>query len=910
MSPDETLLIRWTARRDAEAFNEIVERFSGQVYATCRRILGNDADAEEVAQECFLLLIRSGETVHSSLGGWLHGIATNKSKERIRLDANRRTREHAFGDNTAQVTESGWDDIQQHVDSALETLPSKTRDMLVAHFIGRKTHEEIATEAQLGRRAVSYRIQRGLASVRRELDRRGVVISSAAIASFFASNSFAAPLSLKASLGKLAIAAGTTPAVVGTTTTNTVFGSLLVMKTKTAIVCAVTCLIVAGLASLMINQTGTNPTPPPTDTTEVREPTASIAATPEVPAPIEEAIPVADTVEQPNERPTLEDLIANSRAELEDILKWYPPIVDSEEFATISGTVVDRDGYAIPEAFVQVLPASNWGLLPRTDTFSHTISSDPDGTYTIEGIDHEGIFWVSASKPGYADGARGSSVDKTIQIGAGTKATGIDFILTPGPSIRGRLLTLSGTPVSDGIVQCLGIAGPNSMSVSEAFSARTDAEGYFSMGFQEENRGKVSSLRARSAKHGATTFPGIRIQEDELIELRLSAPAIIHGTVRFSDEKPAPKARLNFYGRKKVAVPHPGTGAPWEPTAFAGRFFAVCDDEGRYAVEVDAGLDYEAEVLRGDAAWNINTDRDEIAALKSGEHHQYDAVLDANVITVHGSIVGSTTGEPFNSFMGHAQIFAHAEKNRLVGIGSMERDGRYELIVPGDPGVYTFVATYIFMFPPYLGEVSAPQTLEGGDILELELAVPEPQYFSVRAVDAAGNPIAGVSVTGLTENNNTVNANDRLTNEEGRLDGTFAMPPNSGSRLVLAKSGYATTRTTVHENQRPATRHPEEVVVLREGAGFEGDLVNADGHPLPETALSITITNPDGQSWSIQITTDENGHFTVVDQAPADVVNITITTKGLATASWSAEQLQLEAGVITWLGAVSVISLN
>ncbi|MCH9057310.1 MAG: hypothetical protein IIB55_01640, partial [Planctomycetes bacterium] len=43
-------------QRDAEAFAEIVTRHAGMVFATCNRILGDRAAAEEVAQECFLAL--------------------------------------------------------------------------------------------------------------------------------------------------------------------------------------------------------------------------------------------------------------------------------------------------------------------------------------------------------------------------------------------------------------------------------------------------------------------------------------------------------------------------------------------------------------------------------------------------------------------------------------------------------------------------------------------------------------------------------------------------------------------------------------------------------------------------------------------------------------------------------------
>jgi hypothetical protein len=45
---DSILLERWMARRDAEAFSEIVSRHTDLVYGASRRIVRNDADAQDV----------------------------------------------------------------------------------------------------------------------------------------------------------------------------------------------------------------------------------------------------------------------------------------------------------------------------------------------------------------------------------------------------------------------------------------------------------------------------------------------------------------------------------------------------------------------------------------------------------------------------------------------------------------------------------------------------------------------------------------------------------------------------------------------------------------------------------------------------------------------------------------------
>ncbi len=69
--PDAALLERWITNRDAEALSELVSRYADLVYGVCRRVVRNEADAEDVAQDCFLRLARTKSPPRSSLAGWL-----------------------------------------------------------------------------------------------------------------------------------------------------------------------------------------------------------------------------------------------------------------------------------------------------------------------------------------------------------------------------------------------------------------------------------------------------------------------------------------------------------------------------------------------------------------------------------------------------------------------------------------------------------------------------------------------------------------------------------------------------------------------------------------------------------------------------------------------------------------------
>lgn len=893
---DTALLERWKTRRDAEAFDEIVRRFADQVFGTCRRILRNDADAEEVAQECFLLLVRSSGEVRSSLGGWLHRAATTRSLDRIRYEARRRTRESAYEQNAPKATEASWDDIQEHVDAAIDQLPESTRDIIVAHFLGRKTHEEIAAERGMNRRAVSQRIQRGLASIRRDFAQRGIALSAAALAPLFAANASAAPLSLKASLGKLAIAAGTTGSA-GTVTTTSLIGSLLIMKTKISIAAIVLALLGVGVYVTSTRHETVVEVPNPLATAEPTIPTA-IAAAPEVapaPAPMEPTAPPADVTGETSE---LDDLLALSQSVLDDAMRLYPPIEKPEDFASISGSVVDQAGYPVPNATVALTPSSSWGRLPGASDLSRVVSTNADGTYTIDAIDHGGSFWVAASKPGYADVARGESSSAPIDIAAGKSVAGIDFTLSTGPTIEGQLLTATGEPVPDGLLQTLCLTGPTSASMIQSISARTDGSGYFTMGFDEKSRGMVVALRAQSPRHGSATFPTVAVQDDHAIELRLSAPSVIQGTVKYKNGAPVPGAVLTFYGSKGIDLPQAEGDDPWRNPSSAGYFSARCDIKGQYAVTVDAGLDFEADVSTD--VMRQTGKRENLAALAPGESRTFNPTVESDMATVQASVVGTRSGKPFEVYVPFTVVAQRDGED--VAYGQHDGPNAVKLLLAGKASTYTFQARYMFNLE-VKGDSSKPYDLAPGDHIDINVNLPDPQRFAVRAVDSAGNPVAGAALHYITTTTGTFDPRI-LTNDDGRADRILLMPPECGARIWLEKPGYANAWGTLFEDQSAGTVHPEDVIVFSSGAGFEGELTGTDGEPMADTALSITVTNASGQTWPLQTTTDADGHFTIVDQAPAEVVDLTIATQNGAVGHWSAEQITLEANTITDLGSL------
>src|SRR5262245_59546411 len=74
---DQELLIRFVDQRDEAAFAAMMERHGRLVLGLCRRILRNEADAEDAFQATFLILAQKAGAIRrrEALGCWLHQVA-------------------------------------------------------------------------------------------------------------------------------------------------------------------------------------------------------------------------------------------------------------------------------------------------------------------------------------------------------------------------------------------------------------------------------------------------------------------------------------------------------------------------------------------------------------------------------------------------------------------------------------------------------------------------------------------------------------------------------------------------------------------------------------------------------------------------------------------------------------------
>src|SRR5687768_5519409 len=139
-SEDAVLLRTYGAREDAAAFAELVRRYADLVYATARRVTGNSAAAEDVAQDCFLSLALHSAKIRGSVAAWLHRTTLNRSLEILRSERARKQREAAAAMATAAAAAAGGTaassnsaQLIAHVDEAIAALPDELRVAVTEH---------------------------------------------------------------------------------------------------------------------------------------------------------------------------------------------------------------------------------------------------------------------------------------------------------------------------------------------------------------------------------------------------------------------------------------------------------------------------------------------------------------------------------------------------------------------------------------------------------------------------------------------------------------------------------------------------------------------------------------------------------------------------------------------------------
>jgi RNA polymerase sigma-70 factor (ECF subfamily) len=165
-------VVRRAQGGDVDAFEAVYRAHVPAIHALCRRMSGEDAEANELVQDVF---VRAWERLpsfrgQSSLATWLHRLAVNVVLEKWRSNKREALR---MIDDADGLALDAWPaqhdpDVLMDVEAAVTRLPAGSRTVFVLHDIEGYSHDEIASMTGIAAgtsRTQLFRARRALARV-------------------------------------------------------------------------------------------------------------------------------------------------------------------------------------------------------------------------------------------------------------------------------------------------------------------------------------------------------------------------------------------------------------------------------------------------------------------------------------------------------------------------------------------------------------------------------------------------------------------------------------------------------------------------------------------------------------------------------------------------------------------------
>ncbi|MEZ4361637.1 MAG: sigma-70 family RNA polymerase sigma factor [Kofleriaceae bacterium] len=190
MTELERALLRRLRNREERAFRELIELYRDRVFNVTFRMLGDRAEAEDIAQEVFIAVFKTIDTFReeSKFSTWLYRVAVNHTKNRIKYLARRQDRQRVELDENLTDGERGsaagvpaprtrpdraleGAQLEQVLQAAIASLDEEHRVLVVLRDIEELSIEEICEITGTPDGTVKSRLHRARAALRKKLQR-------------------------------------------------------------------------------------------------------------------------------------------------------------------------------------------------------------------------------------------------------------------------------------------------------------------------------------------------------------------------------------------------------------------------------------------------------------------------------------------------------------------------------------------------------------------------------------------------------------------------------------------------------------------------------------------------------------------------------------------------------------------
>lgn len=171
-------LISATSSGDLRAFETLYGRTSAKLYGICLRLLGNEAEAQEVLQDIYMRVWQRSATFDRAKASpitWLSVVARNKSIDRLRQRVSSSENVDAFSE-IADGGPSAFEAIEtqqeaERLAACLEELEQHAQAAIRSAFLDGATYPQLAEKQGVPLGTMKSWIRRGLHQLRGCLER-------------------------------------------------------------------------------------------------------------------------------------------------------------------------------------------------------------------------------------------------------------------------------------------------------------------------------------------------------------------------------------------------------------------------------------------------------------------------------------------------------------------------------------------------------------------------------------------------------------------------------------------------------------------------------------------------------------------------------------------------------------------
>lgn len=177
---DDAQLVALSLKQDHEAFGQLIDRHASAIVNLAYRMVGNRAEAEDLAQEAFLTAFKALSTFRadSKFSTWLYRIAANKCKDWLRvqrpgmgqqdIDIDETLDIHAAEEQTPERLLS-QQQVAHELEHAIQRLPPLYREAFVLKHVEGLSYEEMEVILGVNGDTLKMRVYKGRLQLSHEL---------------------------------------------------------------------------------------------------------------------------------------------------------------------------------------------------------------------------------------------------------------------------------------------------------------------------------------------------------------------------------------------------------------------------------------------------------------------------------------------------------------------------------------------------------------------------------------------------------------------------------------------------------------------------------------------------------------------------------------------------------------------